>query len=387
MQYFAFEYLGVTAMEYLHLLPSLEVLLFNLITLNHCLKRKYTMLKTVIILFCVVIVFSVLPGLFIKTDMFDGSGKFSVFGFIYIIPLKFLYDENLERIFLSMCMSWTYTLGILAISMQAMFFLLTLGYDVQLIIIETALFAVTFVPFRKYAIPKYTYIFGNLYDFQKKQFRYLEVTIYFIFFMLLILHAIFLDSEEYLLQITVLMIVLVTNYLFCSIVYEVINGSLKISELEKTVSNDALTGLENRVQMMRHMGVLIEKNRVFSIMFLDLDGFKFINDRYGHDVGDRYLIHFGKVYSEELKEKGKLYRYGGDEFVAIYYGILTEETAASIARCEKWDVGAPCEFNQVSFGFVVCKPPYTDKDPRVILKRADSIMYKNKLNRKKENLS
>ena len=83
MQYFAFEYLGVTAMEYLHLLPSLEVLLFNLITLNHCLKRKYTMLKTVIILFCVVIVFSVLPGLFIKTDMFDGSGKFSVFGFIF----------------------------------------------------------------------------------------------------------------------------------------------------------------------------------------------------------------------------------------------------------------------------------------------------------------
>lgn len=373
-------------MKYMYILPSIEVLFFNLITLNYCFKRKYSMFITVTV-FCAFTVILLMPWVLFKEDVFAGNGKFSVFGFIYIIPLKFLYDEKIERLFLNMCMSWTYTLGIMAVSMQIVYFLCASDYDISLMIIETGLFLATFIPFRKHAIPKYVYIFRHMYDFQKKQFRYLEITVYFNFFMLLILHVIFLDSEEYLLQIVVLVISLAANYLFFSIVYEVISGSLKINELEKTVSNDVLTGLGNRVQMMKQIDSLIEENQVFSVIFLDLDGFKFINDKYGHDVGDRYLIHFGKVYSDQLKDKGKLYRYGGDEFVAIYYGVLTEETADLLAKCEDWDEGAPCRFNQASFGFVVCKPPYSIKDPNVILKHADSIMYRNKLNRKEDKQS
>ncbi len=368
-------------MDYIYTLPSIEVLIFNLITLNHCFKRKYSIFKTIAVFF-VFTVFLVLPTLFLKNVEYSGSGKFTIFGFIYIIPLKLLYDEKIEKLYLNMCMSWTYTLGIMAISVQIVYLFGFLNYYLSFIIIETVLLLVTFFPFKKYIIPKYSYILQNIYDFQKTQFRYLEISMCLSFFMLAIIHIIFLESEKYLLQIIVLIIFLAVNHLLYSIVFEVINSSIKINELEKKVSDDALTGLGNRLKMMRNIEFLMEENKTFSIMFLDLDRFKLINDRYGHDVGDKYLIHFGKVCSNELQDKGKLYRYGGDEFVAIYYGVLTEEAAASIAECKNWDKGAPCEFNKVSVGFVVCRPPYDPKDPDLILKRADSIMYRDKLNKK-----
>lgn len=378
---FALKYFGVTAMEYTQTLPYLEVLIINLITLNHCFKRKYSVFKTVMV-FLVFTVFLIVPIVMFNGGTFNGNGKFSIFGFIYIIPLKILYDEKYERLLMNMCMSWTYTLGIMAVSVQVVYILGYINYGISLTIVETVLFLLTFIPLKKFLIPKYCYIFQNLYDFRKTQFRYLGISAYLNFFMLFILHVIFLSSDKYLLQTIVLGMFLAINYILFSIVYEVINSSVKIDELEKKVSDDALTGLGNRVKMMRHMRILIEQNQIFSIMFLDLDRFKLINDRYGHNVGDRYLIHFGKVCSDELKDNGKLYRYGGDEFVVIYYGVLTEEIADSIAKCENWDEGAPCEFNQVSAGFVVCRPPYTVKDPEAILKQADNIMYRNKLNKK-----
>lgn len=380
-KFFDLKYFGVTIMDYIYTLPSIEVLIFNLITLNYCFKRKYSVFKTIAVFF-VFTMLLVLPIVFLENDGFDGNGKFTIFGFIYIIPLKLLYDEKFERLFLNMCMSWTYTLGIMAISIQLVRFFGYLNYYLSFVIIETVLLVATFFPFKKYIIPKYSYILQNMYDFQRTQFKYLEISMCLSFFMLTIIHIIFLESEKYLLQIIVLIIFIVSNYLLYSIVFEVINSSVKINELEKKISDDALTGLGNRVKMMRHIRILMEENKTFSIMFLDLDRFKLINDEYGHDVGDKYLIHFGRICSNTLQDNGKLYRYGGDEFVAIYYGVLTEEVADSIAECENWNQGAPCEFNKVSVGFVVCKPPYETKDPDILLKRADSIMYRNKLNKK-----
>lgn len=371
-------------MKYMYIVPLLEILVFNLITLNHCFRRKYSIFKTVIVLLAFT-VFGLFPWVLLSKQVFNGNGRFSILGFVYIIPLKFLYDEKWERLFLNMCMSWTYALGIMSVSIQMVHLGNFLNYYLSLTIIETILFLITFIPFREYMIPKYFYILQNIYKIKKTQFTYLKISVCLNFFMLFILHIIFLNSEKYLLQISALILFLAVNYLFCSIVYKLISSSVTINELEKTVSNDALTGLANRVQMMRDMWVLIEENYIFSIMFLDLDRFKLINDQYGHTTGDRYLIHFGKVISDELKDKGKLYRYGGDEFVVIYYGVLTDEAADSITECKNWNEGAPCEFNQVSAGFVVCEPPYSLKDPNSILKRADSIMYRNKLKRKMTN--
>lgn len=365
-------------------LPLIEVLIFNLINLNYCVTRRYSILRTVTVL-CTFTAFIILPGILFPAIEVYGNGQFSILGFIYIIPLKFLYLEKMELLFINMCMSWTYTLGIMAVSVQIIYFSGFSDYNLSLMIVEAILFSATFIPFKKYMIPKFSYILRNTHKVQKKQFAYLKTSICFNFFVLIILHMIFLNSEKYLLQITALVIFLATNYLFYHIVYEVISSSIQVHELEKTVAKDALTGLGNRTQLMKDMQYRMQENQLFSVLFLDLDKFKLINDQYGHDVGDNYLIHFAKVFGDELNDKGTLYRYGGDEFIAIYDGVLTREIIDSIAKCKNWNEDAPCEFNQVSIGLVVCEPPYTDKEPNNILKRADNIMYKNKVTRKIRN--
>ena len=132
-------------MEYVYILPMVEVLVFNVITLDHCFKRKYSKFKMVAVFFFFTVL-CILPAALFKRDVFNGDGKFSIFGFLYIIPLKFLYDEKIERLFLNMCMSWTYTLGILAVSIQMVYLGDFLNYDLSLIIIETVLFLATFIP-------------------------------------------------------------------------------------------------------------------------------------------------------------------------------------------------------------------------------------------------
>ncbi|MBD3796258.1 MAG: GGDEF domain-containing protein [Campylobacterales bacterium] len=59
------------------------------------------------------------------------------------------------------------------------------------------------------------------------------------------------------------------------------------------------------------------KNTLLSIAYLDLDGFKEINDTYGHDIGDRLLISVSHRLKEILREEDMLARLGGDEFVAV----------------------------------------------------------------------
>ncbi|WP_367924160.1 GGDEF domain-containing protein [uncultured Ruthenibacterium sp.] len=368
-------------MEYVYFLPPIEVLIFNLINLDRCLTRKYSIFKTALVLCCFTALFS-LPWILSPGKEFYGKGQLSVLGFLYIVPLKFLYQEKLELLFTNVCMNWSYSLAIMAISVQTAYFLGFPNYDLSLALVEAILLGAAFVPFRKYMIPQFCYILQNTQKVQKKQFAYLKTSIYFQFFMLLVLHVIFLDSKKYILQIAALVMFVVSNYLLYRIVYEVINNSIKVNKLEKEVSKDVLTKLGNRMQLMKDMRSLMQENRTFSIVFLDLDSFKLINDKYGHDIGDRYLIHFGKVVSEELGDKGKLYRYGGDEFIAIYYGVLTEHKVDRIVQCNNWDEGAPCAFNQVSAGFVVCEPPYDAQNPSDIIMSADDIMYQNKQTRK-----
>lgn len=368
-------------MRLIYTLPIIEVLVFNLITLNSCCRRKYSLFKTIAII-CIFTVLCILPGPIFLSSIFVGDGRWAIFGFLYIIPLKFLYHERTDSIVLNMCMSWTYTLGIMAISVQIAYLFNFENHRAYLVAVETILFLATFFPFNKYVIPKYCYIFQNIDDFKKSWFKYLSFSVYLNFLLLLIIHTIFLGSGASLLKIVGLVIFLGTAYSSYAIVYEIIRGSVKIDELEKAASHDPLTGLGNRAQMLSRMRILMEENQVFSVMFLDLDKFKLINDEYGHAVGDQYLIHFGKVCSAALKDNGKLYRYGGDEFVALYYGAVSEDEARLIAKCEKWNDGAPCPFNDVSVGVVACHPPYGNNDPSPILKRADSIMYKNKLNKK-----
>ena len=92
-------------------------------------------------------------------------------------------------------------------------------------------------------------------------------------------------------------------------------------ELRSLSINDTLTKVFNRAYMNRLLKDAITKykadNTVFSLILCDLDGFKSINDTWGHDVGDRCLIGFSTFIKELLGKNGILGRIGGDEFIII----------------------------------------------------------------------
>ena len=96
--------------------------------------------------------------------------------------------------------------------------------------------------------------------------------------------------------------------------------------LEQLSDTDELTGLKNRRAFNGALEAEVKKaaryNRVFSVLMLDADDLKPVNDRFGHATGDKLIISIAQVVQESLRETDILARYGGDEFVVI----LTETT-------------------------------------------------------------
>jgi diguanylate cyclase (GGDEF)-like protein len=100
------------------------------------------------------------------------------------------------------------------------------------------------------------------------------------------------------------------------------------SALSYAARHDALTGLANRAAFMDELQRVATNAELATVFFLDLDGFKAVNDQWGHAVGDELLIAVSKRLVAELRANDLGARYGGDEFVAIVFGL--EDNAASI---------------------------------------------------------
>ena len=98
--------------------------------------------------------------------------------------------------------------------------------------------------------------------------------------------------------------------------------------MQKRLLTDRLTGIPNREAVVRHIEDRIIRQRrrgdshPFAVLFVDLNEFKQINDRFGHDVGDRVLVEIGQRLMNSLRESDLAARFGGDEFI-----VLLEEVA------------------------------------------------------------
>jgi len=147
--------------------------------------------------------------------------------------------------------------------------------------------------------------------------------------------------------------------------------------------NDVLTGVYNRGYMSKLLEFFLERyndnQEVFSLILCDLDGFKAINDSYGHDVGDKCLISFANFMKESLGEKGIIGRIGGDEFIAIVPGKNKEETEAlaeelcnKLEELEIVDIGRKLK---MSIGI---SDVLENNNMKKMIKLADERMYNSK---------
>ncbi|WP_341860761.1 diguanylate cyclase [Gymnodinialimonas sp. 57CJ19] len=101
---------------------------------------------------------------------------------------------------------------------------------------------------------------------------------------------------------------------------------------QEQARTDVLTGLKNRRAMddeLEHL--LMERNHDFSLLHLDLDLFKHVNDTYGHAAGDAVLMEVGRILTEELRRSDLPARVGGDEFLVILRPAMSDDVAGSVA--------------------------------------------------------
>ena len=100
---------------------------------------------------------------------------------------------------------------------------------------------------------------------------------------------------------------------------------------EQQAVTDTLTGLENRRGFEQFLTRLIARQARFALLQVDLDGFKRINDTFGHDVGDQILQEAARIMTEEVRDRDLAARIGGDEFILLIDGDPSPETLTVIA--------------------------------------------------------
>ena len=146
-----------TIMQLIQYVPTLEMLIFNLITIDRCCQRKYSAWKTALILS---IFSAVMFILFLKLDPtvpFKGNGSLSLVGFVYLIPFRYLYKEELPLLSIIVCTCWVYTLGTLSLSIQIGSIVGSGGY-LPILLAANILFLVSLYPFYAWVVPKYIFI-------------------------------------------------------------------------------------------------------------------------------------------------------------------------------------------------------------------------------------
>lgn len=368
-------------MKPIEVMIVLEIVFVNVITISKCCEKKY---KWYINLLTLLLFSSVVFGLgFYCISRFsfygNGNGLFVVFGFLYLIPLGFLYKERVYQLFTIICMAWVYTLGIFSLSVQAGKVLDTQYFYRNVFLIETALFAICTIPFHRIIVKKYIYILENS-NLQKNNWgTFLSLTSTIHFFTMLGVNFVFAMEDGSWIKVLVIALLMLTMFFMYNILYQMIRHAKQAYVLDRTAHHDELTGLRNRLSLFDDLQRVIDSNEIFTLLFMDLDKFKNINDTYGHVIGDQYLQHFANISCRIIGEKGCVYRFGGDEFLVIYNGIIPKETVKKLECCKEWDVDAPCPFNHVSIGVQICKPPHSDTEQ--LLEWADQCMYEKKKNK------
>ncbi len=156
--------------------------------------------------------------------------------------------------------------------------------------------------------------------------------------------------------------------------------------LRRIASEDALTGIPNRRGLQREWQRLISQtSRLpdgFSLLLADLDGFKTVNDQWGHDIGDCVLVEATRRLRSAVGEDGMLCRLGGDEF-AVFLPDGTGHRSESLARRIQAAFQAPVAMRlgaaaQLGVSIGASRFPAHGKDLRSLLRHADEALYQVK---------
>jgi diguanylate cyclase (GGDEF)-like protein/PAS domain S-box-containing protein len=159
------------------------------------------------------------------------------------------------------------------------------------------------------------------------------------------------------------------------------------SQLEHFAHFDALTGLPNRVLLADRLQQAIlqsqRRDQSLAVLYLDLDGFKAVNDQHSHGVGDELLIALSQRMKAALRDGDTLARIGGDEFVAVLVDLAQTQDCDAVLRRLLQAAAEPVSIGntviQVSASIGVTQYPQDAADADQLMRHADQAMYIAKL--------
>ncbi len=155
------------------------------------------------------------------------------------------------------------------------------------------------------------------------------------------------------------------------------------AKLSRIANYDALTGIPNRLlladRMRQSIAQTFREQNMMAVCYIDLDGFKPINDTMGHDAGDTVLVEIARRIENTIRGGDTVARLGGDEFVVLLLGLERyDECATSLERLLA-AISQPLIVKSracaVSASIGVSLYPLTEEDPDILLRHADQAMY------------
>ena len=166
----------------------------------------------------------------------------------------------------------------------------------------------------------------------------------------------------------------------------VINARSKLRELRRVAMTDPLTGMGNRKHLEGRLSATIaEYQRNASpaaLLFMDVDHFKEVNDRYGHSTGDNVLCMVANTIRYALRTTDTIGRWGGEEFIAVLHGVqekdalqASAEKVRTLVECSHLDVNGESLAVALSIGGTILLPEDT---PTLLIQRTDELMYQSK---------
>jgi len=171
------------------------------------------------------------------------------------------------------------------------------------------------------------------------------------------------------------------------IIGEMTDQKLYQDQVEYLAHHDPLTGLANRTLFVQKLeqafAIETVKNQQLCVVFIDLDGFKEINDTHSHDAGDHLLKIIAKRLNKQVREHDIVSRLGGDEFVVLMQGIESSDVLHTRLQQMLEKLNQPISYNEhplkVSASMGVSLSPHPDIDtPEQMLRQADQLMYRAK---------
>ncbi|UXY08900.1 bifunctional diguanylate cyclase/phosphodiesterase [Kosakonia sp. ML.JS2a] len=166
-------------------------------------------------------------------------------------------------------------------------------------------------------------------------------------------------------------------------------GLYKLAKEEKIARKIALTDwlsrLPNRRALIEHLEQLsaVGDSELISVVFIDLDGFKDINDIYGHDVGDRLIVTIAQTLREKIPTDGMLARMGGDEFAMTLSGPWSTEKATEFAESVLQYLTSPVRIGKrtihIGASIGIASGTLVECSSSELFRRADIAMYHSKM--------